>query len=173
MVRQPAFRIAAWVALLSISAAVLPVAAAADAGSGAAQTDYHYSTTITTVYGSQYPIAGHLDLEIASGWNPARILSQRLPEGVHSSRRRTRRQLHLVRHRTERERHRFRPRHRRAAAHRGHDERDGSFRGQAFPQVTVADVSQMTSPVDQATKHDQYIFAAMPMEKSPEDYQGP
>ena len=26
----------------------------------------HYSTTITTVYGSQYPIAGHLDLELSS-----------------------------------------------------------------------------------------------------------
>jgi hypothetical protein len=33
-------------------------------GTSAAPTIYHYSTTITAHYGAQYPIAGHLDLEI-------------------------------------------------------------------------------------------------------------
>ena len=170
MVRQPAFRIAVWIALLSLSAAVLPIAAAADAGNAASET--HYSTTITTVYGSQYPIAGHLDLELSSSgtlrgyyhnayqkafiqvvggrdgnyiWfdiGPSQI---DIGLGIGTGER-----LHIV------------------ATMNG----DGSFRGQAFPQMTLADVSAMTSPVNQAVSHDQYIFAATPVEKSPEDYQG-
>jgi hypothetical protein len=170
MVRQPAFRIAAWIALLSLSAAVLPIAAAADAGNGASET--HYSTAITTVYGSQYPIAGHLDLELSSSgtlrgyyhnayqkafiqvvggrdgnyiWfdiGPSQI---DIGLGIGTGER-----LHIV------------------ATMNG----DGSFRGQAFPQMTLADVSAMTSPVNQAVTHDQYIFAATPVEKSPEDYPG-
>ncbi|HEY1428370.1 MAG TPA: hypothetical protein VGF18_02275 [Candidatus Tumulicola sp.] len=50
-------------ALLGASIA-WPVAAAADDTSSTPYT--HYSTAITTVYGSQYPIAGHLDLQLYS-----------------------------------------------------------------------------------------------------------
>ncbi|HEY1654134.1 MAG TPA: hypothetical protein VGF86_03365 [Candidatus Tumulicola sp.] len=177
MVRQPAFRIATWIALLSLSAAVLPIAAAADGGTDATAT--HYSTAITTVYGSQYPIAGHLDLEIApsgtlrgyyhnayqkafiqvvGGRDGSYIWFDIGPSpidiglGIGTGER-----LHIV------------------ATMNG----DGSFRGQAFPQMTLDNVSrldnasQMTSPVNQATANDQYIFAATPVEKGPEDYQGP
>jgi hypothetical protein len=48
----------------SIALAVVPVTAAAQGTSG--PTIYHYSTSITPQYGSQYPIAGHLDLEVFS-----------------------------------------------------------------------------------------------------------
>jgi hypothetical protein len=48
-------------ALLSASI-VWPVAAAADDTSSTPYT--HYTTAITTVYGSQYPVAGHLDLQL-------------------------------------------------------------------------------------------------------------
>jgi hypothetical protein len=172
MVRSPAFRIAAWVALLTISATALPVAAAADTGNDAA-TNSHYSTTITTVYGSQYPIAGHLDLEISSSgtlrgyyhnafqkafiqvvggrdgtylWFDIGPSPIDLGLGIGTGER-----LHIVATMNS----------------------DGSFRGQAFPQVTLADVSQMSSPTNQGTGHDQYIFAAKPIEKSAEDYPEP
>lgn len=170
MVRSPAFRNAAWIALLSLSAAALPIAAAADAGTGATET--HYSTAITTVYGSKYPIAGHLDLEIApSGtlrgyyhnafqkafiqvvggrdgnyiWFDIGPSAVDLGLGIGTGE-----LLHIV------------------ATMNG----DGSFRGQAFPRMATSDISAVTSPVNQAVTHDQYIFAATPMEKGPEDYQG-
>ena len=171
MVRSPAFRIAAWILLLSISTTALPIVAAADTSTDA--TDSHYSTTITTVYGSQYPIAGHLDLQISpSGilrgyyhnafqkafiqvvggrdgnyiWFDIGPSTIDLGLGVGTGER-----LHIVATMNE----------------------DGSFRGQAFPQVTLANVSQMTSPTNQATANDQYIFAAKSVEKSSEDYPEP
>jgi hypothetical protein len=49
--------------LLVAAAAVVPVTAGAEENSSGA-TVYHYSTSITPQYGSQYPIAGHLDLEV-------------------------------------------------------------------------------------------------------------
>jgi hypothetical protein len=168
MVGSPAFRIAAWIALLSMSTMALPIVAAADTGTDA--TDSHYSTTITTVYGSQYPIAGHLDLQIApSGtvrgyyhnafqkafiqvvggrdgsyiWFDIGPSSTDLGLGIGTGER-----LHIIATMNP----------------------DGSFRGQAFPQVSPADTVSMRSPTNQATANDQYIFAAKPVEKSPEDY---
>jgi hypothetical protein len=185
MVRSPVIRVAAWVAILSISAATLPIAASADAGTGA--TEYHYSTTITTVYGSQYPIAGHLDLEIfPSGvlrgyyhnayqkafiqvvggrdgnyiWFDIGPSPVDLGLGIGTGER-----LHIV----------------------ANTDADGSFKGQAFPQYVTSvnapmvtseatrpttNASSLISPTDQGTAVEQYIFAAKPMEKGPEDYQG-
>lgn len=173
MVGTPAFRIgiAAWIALLLSISAAAPAPARADTGTGATET--HYSTTITTVYGSKYPIAGHLDLELFPGgtlrgyyhnafqkafiqvvggrdgdylWFDIGPSPVDLGLGVGTGER-----LHIVATMNS----------------------DGSFRGQAFPQMTLANTSGMTSPVDQATANDQYIFAATPVEKSPEDYQPP
>jgi hypothetical protein len=44
--------------------AFVPVTAGSQGTTANAPTVYHYSTTITPQYGSQYPIAGHLDLQI-------------------------------------------------------------------------------------------------------------
>jgi hypothetical protein len=63
MVRFSATRRFVCAAVLGMSL-VWPVAAAADETSTTPYT--HYSTAITTVYGSQYPIAGHLDLQLYS-----------------------------------------------------------------------------------------------------------
>jgi hypothetical protein len=184
MVRSSVIRIAAWVALLSMSAATVPIAASADAGTGA--TEYHYSTAITTVYGSQYPIAGHLDLEIFPAGNLRgyyhnayqkafiQVVGGRdgsyiwfdigpspvdLGLGIGTGER-----LHIV----------------------ASMDSDGSFKGQAFPQYVTsfnapavtadaahptANASALISPTDQGTAVQQYIFAAKPMEKGPEDYQ--
>lgn len=166
MLGTPAFRmgIAACVAFAGV-AAVLPIAARADNDNAAAQT--HYSTTITTVYGSQYPIAGHLDLETSSGgtlrgyyhnafqkafiqvvggrdgnyiWFDIGPSAVDLGLGVGTGR------LHVV----------------------GTVNGDGSFRGQAFPQNGMT----MSSSLDQPAANDQYIFAATPVERSAEDYPG-
>lgn len=63
MVRSFAVRMAA-LALVAALAAALPLDASAQATTAGAPTQYHYSTTVTQVYGSKYPIAGHLDLEL-------------------------------------------------------------------------------------------------------------
>ncbi|HVA34265.1 MAG TPA: hypothetical protein VNG31_08965, partial [Candidatus Baltobacteraceae bacterium] len=60
MLRSLIRNIAACAALLAVG---LPAVAGAQTA-GATATDYHFSTTITPVYGSPYPVAGHLDLEI-------------------------------------------------------------------------------------------------------------
>ncbi|MGA8535467.1 MAG: hypothetical protein WB615_15265 [Candidatus Tumulicola sp.] len=184
MVRSSVIRAAAWAALLSISAATLPIAATADSGTGA--TEYHYSTTITTVYGSQYPIAGHLDLEIfPSGilrgyyhnafqkafiqvvggrdgnyiWFDIGPSPVDLGLGIGTGER-----LHII----------------------ANMDSDGTFKGQAFPQYVssfnavnvttdsarpTTNASSLISPTDQPTAVEQYIFAAKPTEASPEDYQ--
>jgi hypothetical protein len=189
MVRSVVIRVAAWVALLSISAATLPIAASADAGAATTgATEYHYSTTITTVYGSQYPIAGHLDLEIFPAGNLRgyyhnafqkafiQVVGGRdgnyiwfdigpspvdLGLGIGTGER-----LHII------------------ASMDG----DGSFKGQAFPQYvsafsntfsTATDTTSAGRPTNPATisstddgnPAQQYIFAAKPMDKSAEDYQ--
>src|SRR5579863_3421977 len=186
MVRFPVFRVVAWVALLSVSAAALPLAAPADTAGAA--TEYHYSTAITTVYGSQYPIAGHLDLEVFPAGNLRgyyhnayqkafiQVVGGRdgnyiwfdigpspvdLGLGIGTGER-----LHIV----------------------GTMNSDGSFKGQAYPQyvtsvngpMVTADAahptygaSALTSPSDQGTNQQQYIFAAKPVEPSSEDYQQP
>lgn len=187
MVRFPVFRVAACVALLSVSAAALPLAAPADT-TPAGATEYHFSTAITTVYGSQYPIAGHLDLEIFPAGNLRgyyhnafqkafiQVVGGRdgsyiwfdigpspidLGLGIGTGE-----LLHIVAN--------FDP--------------DGSFKGQAFPRggaavdtatVTTdaaratANASALISPSDQATAQQQYIFSAKPIEPGPEDYNQP
>lgn len=63
MVRSFAVRTAALALVVALSAA-LPLNASAQDATAGAPTQYHYSTTVTQVYGSRYPIAGHLDLEV-------------------------------------------------------------------------------------------------------------
>lgn len=46
------------IALASIAMAALP------SGASAQPTDYHYTTAITSVYGSQYPLTGRLDIQL-------------------------------------------------------------------------------------------------------------
>ena len=186
MVRFPVFRVAACVALLSVSAAALPLAAPADT-TPAGATEYHFSTAITTVYGSQYPIAGHLDLEIFPAGNLRgyyhnafqkafiQVVGGRdgsyiwfdigpspidLGLGIGTGE-----LLHIV----------------------ANFDADGSFKGQAFPRAgaglvstaavtsdaarPTANASALISPSDQATAQQQYIFSAKPLQPGPEDYQ--
>lgn len=63
MVRSFAVRMAT-LALAAALSAALPLNASAQDTTAGAPTQLHYSTAVTQVYGSQYPIAGHLDLEI-------------------------------------------------------------------------------------------------------------
>lgn len=63
MVRLFAVRMATLVLIATIAAA-LPLNAGAQETTAGAPTQLHFSTTVTPVYGSNYPIAGHLDLEI-------------------------------------------------------------------------------------------------------------
>jgi hypothetical protein len=67
MIRTFARRFASAISLVSIVAMSAPALADAPA---TAWTDYHFETAITTVYGSPYPIAGKLDIQIT----PAGIL---------------------------------------------------------------------------------------------------
>ncbi len=63
MIRSFAVRVATF-AVVAVFATALPLNAGAQATTASAPTQYHYSTTVTPVYGSKYPIAGHLDLEL-------------------------------------------------------------------------------------------------------------
>lgn len=54
----------ATLALVAALLAALPLNAGAEDATAGAPTQYHYSTAVTQVYGSKYPIAGHLDLEL-------------------------------------------------------------------------------------------------------------
>src|SRR5690242_20373733 len=65
MVRSFAVRMAT-LALVAALAGALPLNAGAQETTAGAPTQYHYSTTVTPVYGSSYPVAGHLDLEMFS-----------------------------------------------------------------------------------------------------------
>lgn len=62
MIRSFARQCAAAISLATFVAISAP--ALADAPAATAWTDYHYETAITTVYGSPYPIAGKLDIQI-------------------------------------------------------------------------------------------------------------
>lgn len=188
-------RFTAWLAVASLAAVTaLPLVAAADDGS-AAPAEYHYSTAITTAYGSPYPIAGHLDLEIFSNgilrgyyhnafqkafipvtggrdgnyiWFDIGPPNVDLGLGVGGNGR-----VHIV------------------ATMSG----DGSFRGQLFPRAMDSSFVN-TNPADASTNSfagqqgynsaasysaangtpagdDQYIFAAKQIEKSAEDYPTP
>jgi hypothetical protein len=183
MVRFSGLRLLACAALLGASFA-WPVAAAAD---DTATTPYtHFSTAITTVYGSQYPIAGHLDLQLyPSGivrgyyhnayqkafiqvvggrdgsyiWFDIGPSTIDLGLGIAPNAR-----LHIVATMNP----------------------DGSFRGQAYPlnpglaaayasnQPNIRYVNSQNSvlPTDGDNPADQYIFASKPADPSGEDYPG-
>ncbi|HZY98223.1 MAG TPA: hypothetical protein VFE36_01485 [Candidatus Baltobacteraceae bacterium] len=63
MVRLFAVRMATLVLAATIAAA-LPLNAGAQETTTGAPTQLHYSTSVTPFYGSNYPVAGHLDLEM-------------------------------------------------------------------------------------------------------------
>lgn len=167
MVRSGFFRIAAWSAVAAIALATLPLSANAD--DSGTPTEYHYTTAVTQVYGSQYPVAGHLDLQIFPNGNVRgyyhnayvkafiQVVGGRdgnylwfdigptlLDLGFGNT---PGERLHVV------------------ATMNG----DGSFRGQLYPAFDAqATVASMPNP--QPTQNDQYIFAAKPVDKSDEDY---
>jgi hypothetical protein len=62
MIRSFARRCASAISLVTIVAMSAP--ALADTPAATTWTDFHYETAITTVYGSPYPIAGKLDIQI-------------------------------------------------------------------------------------------------------------
>jgi hypothetical protein len=62
MIRSFARRCASAISLVTIVAMSAP--ALADTPAATTWTNYHYDTAITTVYGSPYPIAGRLDIQI-------------------------------------------------------------------------------------------------------------
>jgi hypothetical protein len=173
---------------LVIAAAFGPVAAGAQETSGGA-TVYHYATSITQVYGSQYPIAGHLDLEIfpsgiVRGYYHNAFQKAFVPvtggrdgsyiwfnigptlvdlgflSGPNGI-------AHIV----------------------ATMDNDNSFRGQIYPEATASSASAVTnvpsannignaeiaSPPVQGVvtvPNEQYLFAAKPIDKSAEDYPG-
>lgn len=167
MVRSLVLRCAAQIALAGTLAAAVPLSAGAQGAAAGAPAEYHYSTAITQVYGSRYPIAGHLDLEIfPSGilrgyyhdayqkafiqvvggrdgnylWFDIGPSLVDLGLGIAPGGR-----LHVI------------------ATMNG----DGSFRGQLYPAFeNLGTGFPSTSTVDQ------FIFAANPAEKSAEDYNG-
>jgi hypothetical protein len=172
MVRSMALRFAVWLALLGMTCATLPIAVSADDAGAANGSEYHYATAITTVYGSQYPIAGHLDLEIfpsgvLRGYYHSAFQKAFIPVvggrdgnylwfdigpspvdlGIGTGNGR----VHIV-------------------ATMG---ANGSFKGQLYPQAVAGGGGSDISPVNQATSNDQYIFAATQVAKSSEDYPVP
>lgn len=189
MVRSIAARAASWG--LVLAAAFLPVAASAqETPSASGATVYHYSTSITPVYASQYPIAGHLDLEvfpdgIVRGYYHNAFQKSYIP--VTGGRDGTylwfdigpvltdlgflvgpNGKAHVVATMST----------------------DNSFRGQIYPEATASSVGVVANtpgtafdyagsttngnaqPLISASPSEQYVFAAKPIEKSPEDYPG-
>src|SRR5579862_6278007 len=63
MSRSVGLRVLAGCALAALLCAARPAAGLAQTPS-AEPAEYHFSTSIATAYGSQYPITGHLDLQI-------------------------------------------------------------------------------------------------------------
>jgi len=63
MVRSSVLRLVSCIALGSMALAAAPSAVSAQSTDQAA-TDLHFKTAITEVYGSEYPLTGHLDLQI-------------------------------------------------------------------------------------------------------------
>jgi hypothetical protein len=175
------------VALVTLVSA--PVTAGAQGTSGN-PTFYHYATSITPQYGSQYPIAGHLDLEVFSngivrGYYHNAYVKAYVP--VYGGKDGTylwfnigptlidlgflsgpSGKAHIV-------------------ATLNND--DNSFRGQIFPEGTpsstlaasnvasannIADAENVTpsAPSPGAVPNEQYLFSAKAIDKSAEDYPG-
>lgn len=171
MVRTTALKIASGLALAALCGALMPAVVRADQSTAGTPTFYHYSTAITTVYGSQYPIAGHLDIEVFPAGNlrgyyhnayqkafiqvvggkdgnylwfdigPS-VIDLGIGDANNNSGR-----LHVI----------------------ATMNADGnSFRGQVYPMF-VADASSV-APMPQSTAPEQYLFAAKQVDKSDEDY---
>jgi hypothetical protein len=186
VVRKTALFFTAWLAAAASFA--IPLATVAQEGAAGAPAVYHYSTAITTAYGSPYPVAGHLDIEvfpngILRGYYHSAYQKQFIPvtggrdgnyiwfdigpslvdlgigNGPNGS-------VHIV-----------------ATMDGG-----GAFKGQLFPRPASSDVStnDTTDTTTTATATatttaigeppggvDQYLFSAKPTEKSAEDYPQP
>jgi hypothetical protein len=162
MVRSLVLRFVSCTALVCLALATLTSPASAQA----ATTDLHFTTSITQVYGSQYPITGKLDLQVFPGghlrgyyhtsydklyiqvvggrdgnyiWFDIGPSSIDLGLGAGPEGK-----LHVV----------------------GTMSTDGSFRGQVYPETAavlsgVSMQNQIGAPTS-ATSNDQYIFAAAP-----------
>lgn len=160
---------------LALAAMLLAPASAVAQGSqpdASAPEPIHYSTTITNAYGSGYPTAGHLDIEvfpngIVRGYYHQAYVKSFIPVtggrdgsyiwfdigptiddmglGITPGTR-----LHVV-------------------ANFGSD---NSFRGQIFPEVNGADAGQFSNFSAAQGGANQYLFAAKPVDKSTQDYQG-
>jgi hypothetical protein len=166
MIRSLVSRVAVGMALSALCAATLPLRASADNASSGTPAEYHYQTAITQVYGSQYPIAGHLDLQLFPNgivrgyyhnayqksfiqvtggrdgsylWFDIGPTPLDLGIGVGTGGR-----LHVV----------------------STIGTDNSFRGQLYPEFSADAATANPQP----TGSDQYIFAAKVVDKSDEDY---
>ena len=167
MTRSFARRFASAISLVTIVAMSAP--ALADTPAATTWTDYHFETAITTVYGSPYPIAGKLDIQIT----PAGILRGYYHNayqkafiqvvggrdgnyiwfdigptttdigipGLESGTGK----LHII----------------------GTMSSDGSIHGQVFPNYGFGNntVTGAIAPQPNPTENDQYLFAAKPVEK--------
>jgi len=169
MSRSVGLRVLAGCALAALLCAARPAAGLAQTPS-AEPAEYHFSTSIATAYGSQYPITGHLDLQIYpngilrgyyhnayqkeyiqvnggrdGGYLWFDIGPSNIDLGIAAG---TPGRIHVI----------------------ATMNADNSFRGQAYPEypepVVIGDI-QGRSPSEQ------YVFAAKPIEKSAEDYPGP
>ena len=166
MIRSYARRCAFAISLVTTLAMSAPALADTPAATG--WTDYHYETTITTVYGSPYPIAGNLDIQITQAgilrgyyhnayqkafiqvvggrdgnyiWFDIGPTSVDLGiPGVDAGNGR----IHIV----------------------GTLSNDGTIHGQLFPNFGSGAPREI-SPQPSPTENDQYLFAAKPVEKGP------
>ena len=172
MVRSLVLRLVSCTALGCLALAALTSPASAQT---AAATDLHFTTSITQVYGSQYPITGRLDLQVFPGghlrgyyhtsyyklfipvvggrdgdyiWfdiGPSAI-DLGLGAGPEGK-------LHVV----------------------GTMSTDGSFRGQVYPETAAlaGPPQNQTGAPSSATSNDQYIFAASPTSEPTPSVSGP
>lgn len=160
-------RIVSCIALLGLASLAMPSAAPAQT---AAPTETHYNTSITTVYGSPYPITGKLDLQLFPGGHLrgyyhtsyyklyVEVVGGRdgdyiwldigpssIDLGLNAG---PQGKLHVI----------------------GTMSSDGSFRGQVYPETAAvlsgpAMALQAANP--QPTSNDQYIFSATPEAATP------
>jgi hypothetical protein len=165
----------ATLALVAALTVALPLNAGAQDTTTGGPTQTHYSTSITQVYGVQYPLAGHLDLEqfpngtirgyyhnayqkafiqVVGGRDGNYIWFDIGPTledpglGVATGGK-----LHVV----------------------ATINSDNSFRGQIYPESQTTDIGEnvgATLSASVAGAPEQFVFAAKPIEKSSEDYQG-
>jgi hypothetical protein len=164
MVRSAALRLVSYIALVSLAA--FPLAGAAEVQG----TEMHFTTAITPVYGSQYPLTGRLDLEVfpsgtMRGYYHTSYYKLNIPVvggrdgnyiwlsigpstidlGLGAG---PEGRLYVV----------------------GSMDKDGSFRGQVYPETAAvlsgaAMSAQIASPGPNV--NDQYLFAATPTESTP------